>query len=204
MVKITRQIADIFTSADKWNTFYEMCNYRDKIADDYWLRPTEKILKHYRENPCNRWFCEQYIDAQDKNNRPWDISWYLIDFGKKSLSIHIRWWYELHLRIEALNQFDTKKIDEMLKEPRYAKVLASFDRIDRQFEAESKAMEYRNYSFGSKNDNNFKDEMVDFNWYVGNETDKLVTQLIAKVDRFVRDEEITNMIYEINEKAKIK
>lgn len=198
MVNITKQIADIFTSVDKWNTFYEMCNYRDKIADDYWSRPTEKILKYYRDNPSNRWCCEQF------GEKPWDINWYLVDFGTKSLSIHIRWWYELHLRVEDLNRFDTTKINDMLKEIQYSKVLSSFDRIDRRYETESKAMEYRNYSFGSKNGNNFKDERVEFNWYVGNETEKFVDQLIKKVDRFVRDEEITNLIYMINAETQIK
>ena len=84
-------------------------------------------------------------------------------------------------------------------------MLAAFDRVDRQFEHNTKAMESRNYSFGSPYDFNFDNSQVDkLAWFAGNETQNFADQIIKKVERFRKDENLTKMLYQLNERAKVQ
>ncbi len=192
--KLISQTAEVFNSIEKWNTFNELVNIRNDIEYNYFKKAKEPILNYYYNKPSEKWFCEPW---GDKNI---DLKWYLKDFGINSLSIAIGWRFELHLRLDDLETFDTEKISELLKTSKYGKILTAFDRIDRQFEPNMKAMEYRNYNFGSVNDGNlFPTEL---SWYIANRTDDFLSQLTTKIDRFISNEEITDLIYEINNLAK--
>lgn len=195
--EIINQAIELFDTHDKWYAYLELVYQKDQIRNTYLQRVKQPLLKYFVENPVDGWVCEPWGDTN------YDLRWYLKDFGKKSLALALGWRFEFHLHLEDTEKFDSKKIDELLKSE-YALVLSAFDRIDRQFETTTKAMEFRNYSFDCPLDYNFDNAQIDkFAWYAGNHTESLVEQIIRKVERFRRDEQISKMLYEINEKSKI-
>jgi len=195
--EIINQAIELFDTHDKWYAYLELANQKDQIINTYLQRVKQPLLKYFVENPVEGWVCEPWGDPN------YDLRWYLNDFGKKSLALALGWRFQFHLHLEDTEKFDSKRIDELLKSE-YALILSAFDRIDRQFEPTTKAMESRNYSFDCPSDYSFDNSQLDkFAWYAGNHTESLVEQIIKKVERFRRDEEITKMLYEINEKSKI-
>lgn len=195
--EILSQAIGMFDTSEKWNAFVELANHKETIKNIYFQKLKQPLLNYFNSNPVDGWVCEPWGDPL------YDIRWYLKDFGKSSLALAIGWTFEFHLHIEDITSFDTKKINELLK-GEYSVLLAAFDRVDRQFEQNTKAMEYRNYSFGSPFDSYFDNSQLDrLAWFAGNETESFVNQIIQKVDRFRKDTNLTNLLYEINKKAKI-
>ena len=66
-------------------------------------------------------------------------------------------------------------------------------------------MECRNYVFGSPYDYNFDNSHVDkLAWFAGNETQNFAEQIIKKVEKFRKDANLTRLLYEVNNKAKMQ
>lgn len=195
--ELLNQAIALFDTSEKWNVFIEMVNQKEAIKWLYFQRLKQPILKHFNENPVEGWICEPWGDPA------FDLRWYLKDFGKNSLSLAVGWTFHFVLHVEDVNTYDTKKIDEFLKTD-YSKIIAAFDRVDRLFEHQLKVVEVRNYFFNSPYDGNFDNSQLDkLAWFAGNETEKFAEQIIKKVERFRKDEILTKMLYEVNEKAKI-
>lgn len=86
----------------------------------------------------------------------------------------------------------------------YSILLFGFERIDRQSESQSKAIETRNYTFGSPHDYNFDNSQLDkLSWYAGNRTDEFVNQIITKIERFRKNKDFTRMLHELHEKTRL-
>lgn len=192
--ELFNQSTKLFDTPEKWNAFVELAKQKDNIKNYYFKKAKQPILDYFNENIDDNWICEPW------GNTNYDIRWYLKDFGKNSLALAIGWRFQLVLHVNDINTFDTNLINELLKTD-YSLVLTKFDRIDRQFETNIKAVENRNYYFESPFDNNFYDEDK-LAWFIGNKTDEFSKQLIEKVERFIKDETITKMLYEINQKSK--
>lgn len=188
----------LFDTAEKWSAFIEMANHKDAFKHYFFSKPKELLLKYFRENPVNGWVCES--DPNDKTA----IICYLQEFGKGSLLLKLGWDYEFHLLVANQGEFNTDKIDDLLRSE-YSMLLSGFDRVDRSYEKQTKAMEYRNYSLGSIYDTRFIDveEVEQFAWYAGHKTEELVEQIIEKVERFRKDSEMTRMLRELNTETKI-
>jgi len=195
--ELINQALTLFDTPEKWNAFVEMANHKEAMKLQYLQKAKNPLLKYFNENFVDGWVCEPW------GNTAYDIRWYLKDFGKNSIALALGWTFHFILHVEDINSFDTNKINELLKSE-YSLILSSFDRIDRQFENQLKVVEVRNYYFNSPFDSNFDDAHVDqFAWFVGNETDKFVQQIINKVDRFRKSPKLTQMIYELNQKSRI-
>jgi hypothetical protein len=196
--ELLNQALGLFDSQEKWNAFVELANQKEFIKRHYFQKLKQPLLRYFNENPVDGWICESWGDPL------YDLRWYLKDFGKRSLSLAIGWKYEFHLNIEDITSFDTNEINRLLK-TEYSPLLAAFDRIDRQFEPNTKAMEYRNYSFGSPYDFNFDNSQIDqLAWFAGNATESFAQQIIKKVERFRQDKNLTRMLYNLNERAKVQ
>lgn len=192
--ELLNQAIKLFDTPEKWNAFIELTRQKDNIKSSFFKKAKQPILDYFNKQINENWICEPC------GHTDYDVCWYLKDFGKNSLAIRTGWRFQFHLRVEDLNAFDTNEIDRLLKTD-YSLILTKFDRIDRQFEPNSKVIENRGYSFGSPFDNNFHDEDK-FAWYVGNRTQEYTKQLIEKVERFTNDETITKMMYELNRQSK--
>lgn len=186
----------IFDTSEKWNAFVELANQKETIKWFYFQKLKQPLLNYFNSNPVEGWACEPW------GNQLYDIRWYLKEFGKSSLALAVGWTFEFHLHIEDTTKFDTEKINDLLK-GEYSLLLSAFDRVDRQFELNTKAMEYRNYSFGSPYDSYFDNSQLDnLAWFAGNKTECFVDQIIKKVNRFRKDQNLTNLLYELNKQTK--
>ncbi|HTF28962.1 MAG TPA: hypothetical protein VK625_08965, partial [Flavitalea sp.] len=183
--ELLNQAVGIFNSSEKWNAFVELANQKENIKWYYFQKLKQPLLNYFNANPVHGWVCEPW------GNQLYDIRWYLKDFGKDSLALAIGWTFEFHLHLQDTMAFDTDKINELLKTD-HSMLFASFDRVDRQFEENTKAMESRNYEFGTPYDSNFDNSQIDkLSWFAGNETEEFVQQIIRKVERFRKDENLT-------------
>jgi hypothetical protein len=193
--ELLHQTVGIFDTSEKWNAYIELANQKENIKNYYFQKLKHPLLNYFYKNPVDGWVCESW------GNTLYDVRWYLKDFGKSSLSLAIGWMFEFHMHIEDITAFDTMKINDLLR-GEYSLLLSAFDRIDRSFENNTKAMEYRNYSFGSPYDSNFDNAHLDrLAWFAGNHTDEFVSQIIKKVEQFRQNSELTKMLYEVNQKS---
>ena len=196
--ELLNQAIGIFDTSEKWNAFVELANQKENIKSHYLQKVKQPLLNYFNANPVKGWVCEPWGDPN------YDLRWYLEDFGKNSISLAVGWRFHFVLHVEDTNAFDTKKIDDLLRSD-YSIILSSFDRVDRQFEHQLKVVEVRNYSFNSPYDTNFDDSQLDkLAWFAGNDTENFAAQIIKKVERFRQDENLTKMLYELNEKTKIQ
>jgi hypothetical protein len=192
------QALDLFNTSEKWNAFVELANQKESIKRTYFKRVTQPLLNYFNSNPVDGWICEPWFDKE------LDLRWYLADFGKDSLSLATCWHFHFALHLVDKSRFDTDKIDTMLKSE-YSIFMSAFDRIDEQFGTDLKVLEIRNYNFGDPHDSYFENSQLDrLAWYAGNETDKFVEQIIAKVERFRRNPQLTTMLYEIHRRSIIE
>lgn len=192
--ELLNQAMSIFDTSEKWNAFLELSNQRNFIQEAFLSKAKDPILKYFNSHPIEGWVCEPW------GNHKYDFKWYLRDFGKNSLCLVLGWGFQFILFLDDSNSYDAEKINYLLQTPEYSKVLMSFDRIDRQFEEKFKVVEKKNYKFDSPFDSNFEDAQLA--WYVGNMTEKFVEQIIRKVERFRSNEEITRLLYRLNEESK--
>lgn len=196
--EILNKAIELFDSPEKWNAFVELANQKETIKWLYFQKAKQPILKYFNDNPVDGWVCEPW------GNPNFDIRWYLKDFGKSSLALAVGWTFHFVLHLEDLTNFDGNKINDLLRTD-YSKFLSAFDRVDRQFEPQLKIVEVRNYSFDSPHDANFDDNNLDkLAWFVGNKTQIFTEQLIRKVEKFRQSAELTKMLYELNEKSRLK
>lgn len=194
--ELLNQALGIFDTSEKWNAFLELANQKETMKWHYFQKVKQPLLNYFNANPVEGWVCEPW------GNQLYDIRWYLKDFGKSSLALAVGWTFEFHLHLDDTTTFDTNKINDLLKTD-HSILLSSFDRVDRQFEHNTKAMESRNYSFGSPYDFNFDNSQIDkLAWFAGNETENFAKQIIKKVERFRKDENLTKHLYDLNAQAK--
>ncbi len=191
------QSMNLFDTPDKWDSFLELSNHRDNIRDKFFSKIKAPLMKYFNDNPVEGWVCESWGSPN------YDMRWYLTDFGKNSLAIGIGWSFDFVLTLEDFEKFDSDRMNILMKQPEYAKILAAFGRIDYQFtEARRKVIESGNYSFGCAYDNNFEGFKYQLAWYAGNRTNDFVQQIINKVEKFRRNEEVTRQLYQLNHNAK--
>jgi hypothetical protein len=93
----------------------------------------------------------------------------------------------------------------MLRERKYKPVISAFERLDWLLEDPASGymlIEQSNFSFGDPNDGRI--DLDKLAWYANYKTDEFVTQIARKVDRFRKDEKITELLREINAAAQKK
>ncbi len=196
--ELFNQALALFDTPEKWNAFLEMASQKENLKLHYFQKLKQPLLKYFNENADGCWVCEPWGDPK------YDLRWYLKDFGKGSLSLALGWGFQLLLHLEDTNTFDTNRINDLLKTD-YSLILSSFDRVDRQFESNCKVVEERHYAFGSPYDYNFDASNYDkLAWFAGNKTDMFVEQIIRKIEVFTKNQALTKMLYDLNERSKIK
>jgi hypothetical protein len=197
--KLINEAAQLFDEYEKWESFNELSNMRDRIILQWVKKANLLIRDHFHKTRNDTWCCVPY------GNTDWDSRWYLNKFGVNSLGITIGWYYELVLDLPDGNDspFDTNAISEELKKPEYNPIHMAFDRIDPWQDARKKLIECRNYHFGCLADGGIIDSKL-LAWFAGNQTDDFVSQVIKKVERFTCDQKITGLLMELNEKTRVK
>jgi hypothetical protein len=185
----------LFPSSDDWVAYVDLAKQMTNIKK-HWLTVAAKAYqKKLRSILPGEWAIDTNFGGAE------DTKVYLTKNGPGALSLCYAWEYEFHLILDNGSAFNSEKINTLLKSPKYAPILEAFDCIDRSFEVRTKAMCYRNFSFGSPSDGNIPaDELA---WYAGNRTDDFVDQAIEQIKKFTHDELVTKLLIELNEEAKI-
>lgn len=188
--EIIKEAIELFDAPEKWGAFLELYNKKEDIKKAWYIKLKNAIIEYFNNDIVEGW---DYCFWGD-NNYVWDFKWFLTKYGQSSLCIGSGWNGEFHLIVQG-EQFDKEKITELLKSSKYSKLM-SIVRNDRQFEDETKAMEYRNYIFNTAEDGKF--EVDTLAWFAGNKTEEFVKQIADKVNSVRKDVEITNLLDEIN------
>ena len=177
--ELENKAMELFDTAEKWNSFLELVSMKNNLVYTAFKKLKQELMHYFNANPVDKWICEPWGDTNV------DLSWYLKDFGINSLALRVGWRFEFHLQLNDTENYNSEKINNLLKTSEFSPLLAAFENApDRQFENQTKAMEYRHYSFGSPYDNNFDNSHVDhLSWYAFYETKKFAEQIIRKVER---------------------
>jgi hypothetical protein len=186
---------NLFPSPDDWNAFVELTQQITNIKEHWLTVATKAFQKKLRPLLPEAWT----LDTNWGCIR--DTKVYLTKYGPGALALGYGWEYQLHLILDNGSIFNSEKINTLLKSSKYAPILEAFDRIDRSFEDRSKAMCCWNFSFGSPNDGNIPP--IELAWYAGNRTDEFVDQAIGQIKKFTHDRNVTELLTELNEAAKI-
>ena len=191
--ELFNQAAKLFDSLEKWDAYLELVSQEQAIRIHYLKKIKKPLLEYFINNPAEGWVCQPWSDDN------YDMRWYLKDFGKDSLAIATGWLFKFCLHVEDINKFDSLRIDNLLQSE-YSFFLSKFEQIENLYTPNFKVIESRNYVFNTPYDHDFDENHLA--WFAGNRTQELVNQIIAKVERFTKDEEMTRMLREVNEKAK--
>ncbi len=194
---VTNQVQEIFSSKQEWESFLLLCQQKDAIRNDWFCNLKSKVNEFALKTIPNEWgFVSWGL---------WDFRWFIKEFGGDSLSL----WHRESDGYNSLclwangNLYDREKIFTLLQESKYSLIESSFDRIDDVCDANNdfRFIESGNYSFADELDSG----RIDINklaWYANYRTDELAEQIVAKVNRFITNPEITKMFIEINKTAR--
>jgi hypothetical protein len=192
--EILHQEPKLFAEVEDWKSLLELRDKIQEIKDHWFSKATTALQNRLRTGLPPEWRLDSKFGGF-KDSRV-----YLAQFGPRSLALAYGWDYELHLIIEDFEVFDADKLNTLLQAQRFSTILQGFERIDRSFEMGSKAMCYRNFSFGSPHDGNIPPE--ELAWYAGNRTEEFVDQAMAQLERFTKSQEITRLLVELNREGR--
>lgn len=191
---------------DKWNAFLDFISLKDEIIN-HWYDVLDKKIKNYFEN-------EEIKDWSYKYYNKKQHTWFLENFKTcpepgQSLCL----WLEFTNNILQFslyvndNFFDSKEIDNFIKLQKYEPLLKAFKIDEKHIDEEPlngyKLIDYwKIFKFETTYNNNYDIEHLA--WFAGNKTEELVNQIAEKVNIFRKDENITKLLYELNNSTKRK
>ena len=190
--ELIQKSSAIFDKLDKWNAFLELEQLHEAIRKNWFEFGTKKLRDYFTQNPSEGW-CWDHWDSTT------DTRWFLKDF-KHGLQIGFGWQYKgFYLFLWDQKIFDTKQLDEQLKDSKYVKLLMLFGGVASQ-DSTYKATENTIFNFGNPfSGNNPVDE---FAWYAFHETDAFVKQAASKIEAFTRNPEMTLLLTGLNNAIK--
>jgi hypothetical protein len=204
--ELMNQAMAMFDSAEKWNAFLDLSRLvgfkppdnAEGIIGEYFKKVKKPLMAYFSNHIADGWACSPW------QNDTMDVCWYLKQFGIGSLALKTGWFFEFHLRVEDTASFDSSRIDQDLKSETYSLIRCAFD-ADREFvDSQTKLVQTRYYDFdGCLYNGRFGWQHVpELAWYAGNRTDEFVDQIIAKVERFTNDKNLTALLCQLNDNAK--
>ena len=195
--EILQQVKKDFSDRGQWNSFLELIKYKDFIRD-FWsgVLKAELNVCFAVENVVEKWgYTSKDI---------WDYRWFIQEFGQESLCLNFD---SQSLRLWASrNVLDMKKVTSLLQEKKFIPIVSAFKRHEDEFLGENteyKIIEKGNFNFDADDSNDGHYSFDQIAWYAKYRTKDFVEQLKNKIDRFRRDNNITELFIEINRECKI-
>ena len=182
---------ELFPTLEHWTAFLELVDMKDSMVRACLARVTSRIRHHFDEKPSEGWTWAIAPNA----DRDVDTIWYVKDYGPASLRLMYGWRYELQLRPENWGHYQS------MDSSQFDTVKSAFARIDRYMQGDSIFMEKRNFSFGLPNDGHLTER--DLVWAAAYYEDEFVKQAIEKIERFTKNQTITDAICELNHIATV-
>ena len=192
--KITKQVQEIFKEKEQWEAFLELIPNKDKIIDDWNSKLKSSLNKMFGvENIVDEW-------EFDSTN---EFKWYLRSSGKETLYLMLDGTdFCLYANGEIL---DISQLKKLLREKDYLPILSAFERIDYLLEDDEEwylISETGNFSFGDLSDNNIDSDSLA--WYANYKTDDFAKQIQQKVDKFIKNKDITKLLTKLIDVTNIK
>jgi hypothetical protein len=194
---ITRQVEELFTDHEQWESFLELCGQKNNLCNAWWQGFISKMNKCF------------IVDRAVENWNftalgGWNFKWFLKDYGPESLCLWSREWYSQYSLGLWVNPsvFDNLKISNMLQDSRYLPLISVFDSHDAIGSPENphKVVELWKYEFDTQNSGPYGFDQV--SWFAHYKADPLLEETVKKIDRFRKNTEITGLLGEINKLAK--
>jgi hypothetical protein len=192
---ILKQVEKDFSERIQWESFIELIGYKDNIRDAWFGVLKSQLNSCFAvEDIVENWGYVTY--------GIWDYRWFINEFGPESFCLFFDS-MSLHLWANK-NYYNLKKISQLLNKKNYIPIKNSFDRIDEINDEnnEWKIIERGNFIFGDANDGNFNFDQL--SWYARFKTKEFASQIKEKINKFRKNEEVTNLLIEINKLCKLK
>ena len=188
--EMINQATKMFDTPEKWNSFLELYSAKDEIRNLWYQKLKVSVTKVFCEdNVVDGWSFSTW--------NAWDFRWYLTDFGRESFCI---WMFGNRIGMWVNpNVHDSQKITDLLSTDKFSLLMTAL-RPDEVFSGDWKLVEYGNFDFESPY--NFQFDPDRLGWFAGNKTDDFVLQLVKKIDRIRKDENLTSLLVEINKLTK--
>jgi len=187
-IELIKKAAAIFDTPEKWVSFLELEKKKQSIIDDIWYKKLfDELIYNFSKIDL--------VDGWNFYEDDWNLYWYLELFGKNSICLKFVWNGYFSLANETRKEISSK--DEVNNLCLLIKTHC-FQRVDKNYWGNDIYAEEFNLSFGTSLDGNFNDSNI-LAWYAGNRTDEFVKQIQEKVNRFRKDEIITQQLIELNE-----
>ena len=188
--------AKLFQTFEHWKSIQELANNLDKIKDEWFVAATDKIRQHFNEAMSPEWGLTPVGERTERNT-----CWFLKEYGCGSLSIRFWSCYQFVLRVDDKKRFDVEKIKQLLSEKEYDPISRAFGMPDKQFVDESISIQMPDYRFDVDGDGHYSDR--DLAWFAAHEpfSDLFVEQAIAKVEKFTKNPQVTELLRKINQIA---
>lgn len=189
--ELINQALNLFDTPEKWNAFLELYSQRDGIRDHWYRKLIEISIKRFSTSDI--------VDGWSfKPGGGIDMSWYLTEYGDQSIRIIFGWSAEMTLFYDGDN---FSKLTELLKTKRFSPILEGFQKLDGVFQGNRIAYESRNFIFESPYDTKFDYDRLA--WFAGNQTVLFVDQIVKKVNRFRKDDNLTVLLGELNKEVRV-
>jgi hypothetical protein len=194
--EIVTQVEDLFSDKEQWESFLDISNQRNLIRDTWWRKFLSEMNKSVKT--VQNW-------GYTANNH-FDYHWYINEFGTNSFClIAANYGNKFSLGFWAPQyKHDIKKLSELLQKEEYGEpIKAKFDRLIYIGNETTEWQYIENFVFdeAKENDNLDLDKLA---WYANYKTTELVSQVIAKVNKFREDAEITRILTELNRETMLK
>jgi hypothetical protein len=193
--EVFNQAEEFFKGKEEWYSFLNLCDYRDRISWNWFQKCKQELNHRFQETEIdenNNWLFVSWGNFEFK--------WYLKDFGTESLCIYLQ--NSIFQLYANGNLYDIEEMTNLLQRKEYTPIVSGFERQDEICPGNSwaKVLERGNFRFGDDYDGNF--DNLRLAWYANFKTNELADQIVRKVNRFRKNDEIIRLILEINKKTK--
>jgi hypothetical protein len=199
--EIVSQVENLFSDREQWESFLDIYSQKNLIRDTWWRKFQSEINKSVKS--VQNW-------GYSANNHL-DYRWYINEFGMNSFCLIAANYYDkfsgekFSLGFWAPQyKYNIKTLSELLQKEEYGEpIKAKFDKLNFTGNEATEWKYVENFVFDEVKENKNLD--IDrLAWYANYETSKLVSQVVAKVDKFREDAEITRILTELNNDTMIK
>ena len=183
--------AQLFPTYEHWKNIRELPSYFEEIMALWYVEATIRIRKHFENSLSPEW------DYAPWGNTTRDTCWFIREHGPQSLAVRFGWCYSLVLKLEDPHKFNVDAIVRLLGESDYAPLVREFVKNDVRHDVEP--IGGRDFRFGTPYDGSFSRE--DLAWYAAHEIDSFVEQAIAKIEKFTKNPQMTELLRKVNQIA---
>ena len=193
--EVINQASDFFKEKDQWYSFLELAESKDEIRNHWFTKLKGKLNEAFAKNDLvESWsYCSWGV---------WDYRWYLTEYGDDSIYL---WFSEntLHLWANPENHH-VNKVFTMLQQKEYTPIISAFERLDEIGDSgnEYQVIERGNFIFGDTDDGYI--DVDKLAWYAYYDTDRLAEQISRKVNRFRKNQTVTELLKRMNKETRIQ